>query len=350
MFTKSGISGLLVTNSVNIFYLTGFKGHSEVERESLFFISTNKKAILILPRLYQQAGKLVEKYGIDVKVVKERHFLFPEAAVLLPSLRVGIEDDNLRVSEYQILRKSSKAKLKEVAGLVEGVRVIKDSAEMKLVRKAVKITDQAFNKIKKEIKVGMTEKQVARRIDELFLELGADGAAFSTIVANGEGSSIPHYVPTDKKISKGILLIDAGAKYKGYNGDLTRTFYVGKPDRKFVDKYNFLLEIQKKALGYVLAKEKEEDPWRKTNDLLGGESKYFIHGLGHGIGLEVHESPYLRKGKVDILKEGMLITVEPGIYYSNWGGIRIEDYVLVTKSGLEVISKAPKDIASVTLR
>lgn len=175
--------------------------------------------------------------------------------------------------------------------------------------------------------------------------LGADKPAFEPIVASGKSSSLPHYFTQDRKIIPGILLIDAGACYKGYNADLTRTFFLGNPDRSFKKKYNIILKVQQRVIDNIKPGLTEEEVWENTILYLEEESEYFTHGTGHGVGIDIHEEPYFRSGMKNRLAAGMVVTVEPGIYYPNWGGIRIEDLLLVTENGCTYLSKTNKELS-----
>lgn len=351
ILSEERLDAFFVTNPTNIFYLTGFKGASEVEREVTVLVDF-RNLTLFAPKLYQQEAKdLASKNNVKATIVDERHYLFSEPAKKIPKgSSVGFESDNLRFSEYKALKSKAGANVVEAGNLIERLRIIKDGNEVQFARKAVKITDKAFEQIRKEIKVGMTERQVAKRIVEIMENLGSVGSAFEPIVASGQSSALPHYRTQDKKISDGVLLIDAGAKYGGYNGDLTRTFYIGKPDKKFIARYDLVLRAQEAAIEATFPGSKEEYVWKKTVAVFGKEAQYFTHGTGHGIGLDVHENPYLRKGKRSLLKAGMLITIEPGLYYPGWGGIRIEDYLIVNEEKCEILSKMTKKLKDMIIK
>lgn len=344
IISKKNLDGLIITNPVNIHYLTGFKGISEVEREAIVVV--NKKSVtIILPKMYEEAFDALKIKGVKKEIIEERHYLFTVLGkIFKKGSKVGVESDNLRLSEYSRIKKNFNGKIIESSDIVETVRITKDKEELKKIKKAVRITDLGFERIKKFIKVGITERQIAKKLEQIFEELGADGISFDTIVANGPSSSLPHYMPENKKIKKGIVLIDAGARFKGYNGDLTRTFYLGKPDKKFIDTYNLVMDSQLKALDATRAGKTEEEVWKVSSDALGKEATYFIHGLGHGVGLDIHESPYLRKDKKMKLQNGMVITIEPGLYYAGWGGIRIEDYIIIEKGKAKILSTASKNL------
>jgi len=348
---ENNLDSLFISNPFNIYYLTGFKGVSETEREVTSLVDSNGIKISV-PKLYQEEALRLSKVNFfEVVISEERDNLFNiPSRPLSRNEKIGFEADDLKFSELEKLKKTSNARYIPTYNLVEGLRIVKDKEELTLVKRVVKTTDNSFTQIKNEIKIGMTEKQIANRILEIMENFGSDGYAFEPIVASGSNSSLPHYVSQNIPIKEGILLIDAGAKYNGYNGDLTRTFFLGSPSEKFVKTYNLISKAQEAALKTIKPGIKEEEPYKKTVEVFGIQSKYFIHGLGHGIGLEVHETPYLRKGKTDLLKEGMLITVEPGLYYPGWGGIRVEDYVVVTKNGCEVLSKTPKSHEDIIIK
>lgn len=348
LIAEQGLAKLFISHPTNIYYLTGIRGVAETEREFTALVDA-EAVTLFVPEIYKNEGLKVNAEGVKVEIIPERHYLFTIPAERLKAGEVvGIEAENLRVSESEVLAKSG-AEIKSTYGLVESARISKDADELKLVRKAVEITDQAFEQIKTEIKVGMSEKEVAKRLNEIMAELGGEGISFDPIVASGEGSSLPHYNTSDKKIEPGIVLIDAGAKYHGYCGDLTRVFYIGEPDQLFKDRYEFLLKAQKETIAEIKPGMTEEQVWKICNNKLGEEAKFMIHGLGHGVGLDIHETPYLRQGKTATIVPGMLITVEPGLYYEGWGGMRIEDYVLVTETGVEVLSQAKRELSELII-
>ncbi len=350
LLIENKLDSIFISNRFNIFYLTGFKGVSETEREVTAWISSNCLKVFV-PKLYQEeALALSKKNEFEVLVIEERDNLF-KLPIKINSRddRVGFEANDLKYSELQEFKKILKTKPVPTYKIVEGLRMIKDKEELNLVKQAVKVTDKAFTQIKNEIRIGITEKQIARRLVDIMETLDADGPSFEPIVAYGVNSSLPHYVSQNIAINEGILLIDAGASYRSYNADLTRTFFLGDPSEKFVKMYNLVLTAQATALRSVKSGIKEKDPYLISHKAFGKEAKHFIHGLGHGIGLEIHEEPYLRKGRINLLKKGMHVTLEPGLYYPGWGGIRIEDYVVVTDDGCTVLSKTPKELKDIII-
>src|SRR3990172_7569264 len=259
---ENDLDYLFITNLFNIYYLTGFKGVSETEREVTALID-NKELTLFSPKLYQEeARSLSQKNRFGLVVVEERHFLFTHPVKSMYRNKIlGVEADDLRASELNELKIYSKSDIKLTQGLIESLRLEKDPEELKLVKSAVKITDDTFQLLKKEIKIGLKEKDLAKKIVQIMDELGADGPAFDPIVASGINSAFPHHITGNTIIKPGILLIDAGAKVKGYNADLTRTYYIGKPEKKFVKTYNLLLKTQKDVLENIKSGIKEEEPW-----------------------------------------------------------------------------------------
>ena len=351
LLSQKKLDAFLVTNPSNIFYLTGFKGVSPTEKETIALIDKSG-LILFSPKLYQSETK---ELGINnhfkVEIIRERNLLLSKPVIkYFKGKTIGFESESISFSEYSYIKNLSKIILKPTKNIIENLRLVKDKYEIEYVKTAVKITDNIFTQIKEEIKPGLTEKQIARRLVELMERLGADGPSFEPIVASDVNSSLPHYVTSNNKIKKGILLIDAGARYKGYNADLTRTFYLGDPDSRFIKSYNLVLFAQKSAIEKTQEGVKEEEVWTLAVKLLGKVAKYFTHGLGHGIGIDVHESPYLRKGCYQPLKENMLVTIEPGLYFPNWGGIRIEDYIQITKKTNIILSKSPKNIEDIVIK
>ena len=226
--------------------------------------------------------------------------------------------------------------------------MIKDAKEIELIRKAVQISDEAFSHVIKIIKAGMTEKEVAAEIEYQMCKLGSERPAFQTIVASGLRGSLPHGIASDKVIQEGELVtMDFGAVYKGYHSDITRTVCVGKASQKQKELYHIVLDAQLSGVAAVQEGRKNNavDSAARYVIIQNGYGKYFGHGLGHGVGLEIHEWPRLSpKAEPMTLASGMIVTVEPGIYLPDWGGIRIEDTVLVTSNGYDKLTQSTKKL------
>lgn len=365
-------SALLVTNPYNIFYLTGFIGLSPEERESALLVK-QKEAFLFIPRMYEEqvytslrtafdAGSNLKKQReiaalpttprnddyIHTVIVSERHELLSRFADhLSPSDTLLFEANNLRVSEFNEIKKLHD-NLKESDGLVESMRCIKDAEEIKKITKAVDLTDTVFQMIVTWLKntdyTKLTELDVADKIYQYGRQVHAGGVlmGFEPIVACGAGSSFPHHLTSNRKLeSSNLLLIDMGIKYQGYTGDLTRCVYLGKAPEETKKMYEIVFEANRRAIKNCRAGITCE---RLYLDTIADFKKhhldsYFIHGLGHGVGLEIHEHPHLRKGITDILQKNMAVTIEPGLYFPNKYGIRIEDFVIVKANGCEVLSE-----------
>ncbi len=234
-----------------------------------------------------------------------------------------------------------------VPSFATNLRAVKDDGEISLIRRAVEISDKAFLKLLPEIKVGMTEREIAARLEYYMALLGSEHPAFETISASGVRSSLPHGAPTDKKIGENELLtLDFGACFGGYMSDITRTIMIGSPDDKLIHIFDTVLAVQEACVNAVkpgIAAKELDLLQRKLFENVGF-SEYICHSLGHGVGLEIHEAPTVSKLGETILKPGMVITIEPGLYIPNLGGVRTEDTVLVTESGFERLTKSPHNV------
>jgi len=229
------------------------------------------------------------------------------------------------------------------------MRAIKDNAELATIRRAVAISDGAVEHIKKMIRPGITEKEIAWELEFYMRTHGADQLAFPIIAAAGPNGAMPHAVPSDRAVLPGEpIVMDLGARVDGYNSDLTRTICIGEPDERFRQVYGVVLKAQLAAEEAIRPgmQGREADAVAREVISKAGYGEYFGHGLGHGVGLAVHEKPGVGKTSEDLLLPGSVVTVEPGIYIPGWGGIRIEDTVIVTDDGIEVLSQATKDPAA----
>jgi len=238
--------------------------------------------------------------------------------------------------------------LKSTTGLVKKIRMIKDEAEIDKIREAVRITDVAFNHIRDYIKVGSIERDIALELEFFMKKEGASKNAFDFIVASGKRSALPHGVASTKQLEEGdFLTMDFGTVYQGYHSDMTRTVVVGKqPDKKQEEIYQTVLKAQQKATEVVKAGVKGSEVDKVARDIItkAGYGDYFGHGLGHSLGLEIHENPRLSPRDDTKLESGMVVTVEPGIYLPDWSGVRIEDTVVVREDGCEVLTSSPKEL------
>ena len=330
---------LLVSNPVNVRYLTGFASSNAallVEPERVRLFSDFR---------YAEAARAVE----GVEFVETKRSLVAALAELLEG-KVGFEADAVSYTAWETLKAGGLA-LVPRRGLVEALRAVKDEGELDATRRAGEITSEAYARFAEERFVGRTERDLAWRLDELFHELGADAPAFETIVASGPNGARPHARPTDREIGAGeTVVIDAGAMVAGYCADCTRTFATGPLPDELKDAYAACLEGQLAGLEAVRAGVTGVDADAAAREKIeaAGLGEKFGHGLGHGVGLEVHEAPRLSRESTDTLAAGNVVTVEPGVYLEGLGGIRIEDLVIVTENGAEVLTSSTKDPVTVS--
>lgn len=339
----------MVTNPINILYLTGFKGVSPTEREAILVF--NPKPTLITAMLYLNEANFVKSKHLSTKVVRERNQLNSTITKLLSKANnVGFEEKNLTYSEFKEFKKNLKGKkLIPAKNLVEDMRLVKTEDEIQFIEKAQTISKKAFQQILKTLKVGQTEEEIAGRLKQIIIGFGADGLAFDSIVASGHHANTPHHVNGKRKIKKGeVLLFDFGAKHKNYCADLSRTIFIGKAKDEQKNVYMHVATAQENAIKNITANLKASDVYNHANNVFKEKKleKYFLHGLGHGIGLEVHEPPYLRKTTDQTLEENMVFSVEPGLYFP-WGGVRIEDLVTIKNGKARVLGKEQKEIIEI---
>jgi Xaa-Pro aminopeptidase len=330
---------LLVTNGVNVRYLVGFSSSN-----AALFVEPDRVRLFSDFR-YAEAARAVE----GVEFVETKRSLVAAVAELLDGA-VGFEADAVSYSSWEVLRAGG-LELVPRRGLVEALRAVKDESELEKIRRAGEITSEAYARFADERFVGRTERELAWRLDELFRELGAEGSAFETIVASGPNAARPHARPTDRRMESGeTVVIDAGAMVDGYNADCTRTFATGPLPDELTDAYQATLEGQLAGLEAVRAGVTGVDADAAARDVIeaAGLGALFGHGLGHGVGLEVHEAPRLSRESNDTLTAGNVATVEPGIYLEGLGGIRIEDLVVVTEGEPEVLTSFDKNLITVS--
>lgn len=354
---EKNLDAIFISNPENIFYLSGVQCfiysfvQTTFDPEIFILITKNKNYIMADPRHLENI-RAVEGFT----TVSLPYPTTPKnLAELLNKLgknsaRMGFEEDNFIYSELKELKKSLSAQTIDASKIVKSLRLTKDSKEISLLKKAAKVTGDGFEYALSVLKKGMTEKQLAAEITRFFQE-NADGNSFSPIVAFGAGSAIPHYENSDKRISgEGALLIDLGCKYKGYCGDMTRTVYVGKAPEKFKKMYSAVLGAQENCLKNVrsgmTAREADE---LARNSFEPGLRKYFTHGTGHGLGIAIHEDPRIRSND-GVLTDGMVFSVEPGLYENGFGGVRIEDIVYMQNGKAVNITPTPKKLLEIRLK
>ena len=339
---ENRLDGLIVTKQQNWQYLSGFTGTNAI---LLFTLKDNY--FITDFRYIEQAQQETEGFHI----IRPRALVEDALVNKVNSLglkRVGFEGDNLTYSEYsKYLKKLSSVELVSLSQAVEKIRQVKDIGEIDALREAARITDLAFDHILDFIRPGVRESEIALEIEYYMKKKGAQRSAFDIIVASGSRSALPHGIATNKKLGSGELVtLDFGAVFAGYHADMTRTVILGRPDPEQEKIYDIVLTAQKNGIEAVRPGVKCSAVDLAARDFISakGYGANFGHGLGHGVGMEIHEKPSFAPKDDTVLRAGMTMTVEPGIYLSNWGGVRIEDLVLVTGSGCEVLSESPKKL------
>lgn len=338
---EQNIDGILITNDYNRRYMTGFTGTAGVA------IVSQKDAVFITDFRYtEQAAAQIT----DFTIVQHGATLLEEIATQVKAMGIktlGFEKDTVSFGTYELYKRVIPADLVPVSGLIEKIRLIKTEQEINIIKVACEIADHAFTHILDFIKPGKTELEVSNELEFFMRQQGATQSSFDTIVASGLRSALPHGVATNKVIEKGdFVTLDFGALYNGYISDITRTVAVGEPSEKLVEMYNTVLASQLLALEKVGPGLTGIQADAIARDYLTekGYGEAFGHSLGHGIGLEVHEGPGLSKRSETVLEPGMAVTIEPGVYVPGVGGVRIEDDILITESGNELLTHSTKEL------
>jgi Xaa-Pro aminopeptidase len=341
-FASERIDALLITGSANVRYLSGYTGSNGL------IVATPRSAIFFTdPRYTIQASQEV---SCRMKVVA-RGALLPAAAAALKRVkarRVGFEKAHLSYEQHALLAdRLPGVRLVPIGPAIERQRMVKSEEEIARIRRSVETNSKAFDRALKVIRPGATEVDIAAEIEYHMRRLGAEKPAFETIVASGDRSALPHARPTSKKLgSSELTLIDMGATEEGYASDMTRMLYLGAPPSKIRRMYNAVLEAQLAAIDAVRPNVTAERVDRAARAVLEqhGLDRTFTHSTGHGLGLEIHEAPRLGKRDKTRLEAGMAITIEPGAYVEGFGGVRIEDTVVVTGAGCEILTPTPKEL------
>lgn len=330
---------ILVSSIPNIIYLTGFNGFSKEEREAYLLLTKEKNYIFTDGRYFEPAKKISDFELLEISQNKSFAQRFKEIVAKEKIKKVAVEEEDLKI--FEILKIKKVVKICSDENLIERMRTVKDETEIKNSKKACNLGDKVFEYILTELKLGVTEITIAKKV-EIFILQNAAEISFKPIVAFGRNSSSPHHVAGNKKLKRNeIVLLDFGVKLNNYCSDMTRTVFFGKASNEQKRIYKTVLEAQKKALDLLRTSSKcsaIDKVARKHIENAGFPT--IPHSLGHGIGLEVHEKPSLSPKSKDELKIGMIFSIEPGIYLPNFGGVRIEDLVLLTKNGPQIITRA----------
>ncbi|ACJ82086.1 Xaa-Pro dipeptidase [Bacillus paranthracis] len=340
-FDEAGIDGILLTNEHSRRYMANFTGTAGV-----VLISKNRAQFITDFRYVEQATK----QAVGYEIVQHAGLIIDEVAKQVKELgiqKLGFEQDTLTYSSYSAHKEAIDAEFIPTSGLVEKLRLIKTDSEIKILKEAAQIADAAFEHILSFIRPGVSEIEVSNELEFFMRKQGATSSSFDIIVASGLRSALPHGVASEKVIETGdFVTLDFGAYYKGYCSDITRTIAVGEPSDKLKEIYNIVLEAQLRGVNGIKAGLTGREADALTRDYITekGYGEYFGHSTGHGIGLEIHEAPGLAFRSDTVLEPGMAVTVEPGIYIPGIGGVRIEDDIIVTSEGNEVITKSPKEL------
>lgn len=346
---KEGVDALLVTNFTNVTYLTGFSGD-----DSCLLVRRDGDLALSDARYTTQLGE--ECPGLDIQIRRPGVTmveLLVKVVRRAKTGRLGIEGDSMTVSfRDRIAAELVKLEIVPTSGLVEKLRQIKDRHEIARIRQAIWYAEKAFGALRATLRPEKTEKQVSDELEQQLRLFGADRSGFPTIVAVGPRAALPHATPTDREIgSSDFVLVDWGAEGGLYKSDLTRVLVTGRISPKLERIYRVVLRAQQKAIAAIRPGRPAQEVDRVARAVIAkaGFGRYFGHGLGHGLGLDVHEAPSLGANSRAVLKPGMVVTVEPGIYLPGWGGVRIEDDVLVTRTGHEVLTGVAKQLEEVVV-
>jgi len=347
------LDAMIVSQPESRYYLSGYTGHDLPPRDSAgYLLVTPSKALLLTdPRTTEQAERESPAFEVVTYSAGNRGpETVAETVASLGIQRVGFESIHLPYAIWQAISRGlpGSMELTPVDRLIDELRVIKDPEELASLQSAVDMLDRCLADVLTRTEPGMTEREVATMV-ELYLLAHADGPSFPSIVASGPNASVPHAVPSDRRIGEGeVLKIDIGARASGYCSDMTRTVCLGEPrDPRLVELHGVVLEAQETVERQLRPGMTglEADSLARDTIARAGYREAFLHGLGHGIGLEVHEPPWLSQSRGDEpLRAGMVFSVEPGIYLPGWGGVRIEDLVVLEDEGARVLCHSPKEL------
>lgn len=338
------LKGMIVSNPVSIKYLTG------LDAEGMLIIAPKENLFVTDSRFTESANNMLT---IDSEIVvcdKKDMSKYDYEMMFETSDEVGFEENYVTYATYKRYLEMFHVNLMETEGVVESQRVVKEDYEIEKIKRACEITDRAFEYIITHIKKGMTEKQIAYELENYMIKNGADAPAFETIVASGENSSMPHATPTDRQIKENdIILFDFGARYRGYCADCSRTVFVGDIPKEQKEIYEFILDEQEKIISNFKEGTNIKTIIRNRETDYNLENLAIMHAFGHGVGLEVHEAPFLSSKVDNMLKKNSVIAVEPGAYFPGKFGIRIEDTCLVEKNQCIKLTKTDKTITTIKL-
>lgn len=338
---SKGLSALLVASPINRRYLSGFSGSAG------YVLITNQESYLLTDFRYMTQAP---QQAVGFKVVEHGTNVMDTVKQLLVSERItslGFEQEHVTYGQFSAYSEQlAPISLVPVSGLVEELRIYKDADELNTMQRAADLADQTFSHVLTILASGKTEREIDLEMEMFMRSNGAASSSFDTIVASGERSALPHGVSSDRVIQGNeFVTFDFGALLDGYCSDLTRTVALGSPDPKLKEIYDIVLEAQLHALDHIKPGMTGREADALTRDIISryGYGEYFGHSTGHGLGMEVHESPRLSRLSDDVLQPGMVVTVEPGIYLPGLGGVRIEDDIVITETGIHILTSSSKE-------
>jgi len=339
---NESLGGMLVTNLTNVRYLSGFTGSAGsclILDQKSYFISDGR--YLTQSKEQVQDMEIIIDTGSHLQIIKDND-------LISNGTTLGFEADFLSVNQMNKLRELfPDTQWEATSRFVEEIAAVKDKSELRAIRAAVDITDEVFDQLIPELRIGSVEREVAAKISFAYKILGADGDSYDPIVASGPNSALPHAVPSDREFQDGdFVVMDFGALYQGYHADMTRTVAIGSVTDRHREIYSVVQEAQKRGCEAASAGMSCRELDAVTRDYITeqGYGDYYVHGTGHGLGLEVHTMPRLSQISDDTLLENYVITIEPGIYIPEFGGVRIEDDVIIQNDGCEILNRSTKDL------
>jgi Xaa-Pro dipeptidase len=341
--TKGGVAGnVVIFNPTNLTYFSGFSGAA-----ALLIPESGENVLFVSAVNYEQAK--AEAKGLTVQLLKRGENLMEKIAKQSPAAKYAV--DSLSVESWRDLAKAvgGEGKLESASSLIRDLRMVKDKEEIGFIREACKLASVGMQVASEIIRPGLKEREVAAEVEYAMRKKGSDGTSFDTIIASGASSAFPHGSCSSRIIREGeLVVVDLGATHNFYRSDMTRTFTAGKPDEKQRRIYETVKLAHQKAFETLKANVSaaQVDAAARREIEAAGYGEFFVHNLGHGVGLEIHEAPTLSPDSKDTLAAGNVVTDEPGIYLPGYGGVRIEDTVLITQAGAEKLTVAPYSLAS----
>lgn len=343
---EQGLECIAIKDTCTIRYLTGFTGDSSI------LYADDRVAVLITDGRYTEQARSELKYCRVLEYTAEhKNSIWEAVAGLIGShQKIGFDGDAFFFEDARALRDALPETVEMVSVSLRTLRLVKDERELECLWQAHKIADAAFERLMKELKAGMTENELAARLEYYMRSLGSEGVSFDTIVVSGHRSALPHGAPTDKVVEVGdFVTFDFGAMYNGYHSDTTRTVVMGMANSWHREIYTVVQEAQYRGMKWARPgiTGKELDAEIREYIESRGYGKYYTHGLGHGVGLEIHELPNINSRGDIVLEEGMVFSIEPGVYIQGRGGVRIEDTVVLTKEGARSLTALKKTLTEI---